>query len=197
MQSKKVNIRQLPYRYHAMNALLIIAFAVLFPLVHIANGWFFKFAEISPHISLIYLPAFLRLANVLILGPRNGTLATVFGGVLLMRTFDDNSVAGLLNIGCSAFGPVVALVIFKTYTRRNFELTSLKDLGALTVIYAIANAVLHHLVWSVVDKSQLSEPIQVLWMVLGDIFGALIGAYALKWTISKYRQNKISRDLIN
>jgi len=180
-----------------MNALLIIAFAVLFPIVHIANGWIFKFAEISPHISLIYLPAFLRLANVLILGPRNGTLATVFGGMLLMRTFDDNSVAGLLNIGCSAFGPVVALVIFKTYTRRNFELTSLKDLGALTVIYAIANAVLHHLVWSVVDKSQLSEPIQVLWMVLGDIFGALIGAYALKWTISKYRQNKISRDLIN
>ncbi|MFM7013028.1 MAG: hypothetical protein ACKO0Z_27475 [Betaproteobacteria bacterium] len=178
-----------------MSALLIIAFAILFPVVHIANGWLFKFAEITPHISLIYLPAFLRLSNVLILGPRNGTLATMLGGVLLMRTFDDNSVAGLLNIGCSALGPIVALVVFKTYTHRNFELTSLKDLSVLTVIYAIANAVLHHLVWSVVDKSQLAEPIQVLWMVLGDIFGALIGAYAMKFSIKHYRLRQIAKDL--
>ena len=180
-----------------MNALLIIALAVLFPIVHIANGWLFKFAEITPHISLIYLPAFLRLANVLVLGPRNGTLATLLGGVLLMRTFDDNSVNGLLNIGCSAFGPVVALLVFKAYTRRNFELTSLKDLGALTLIYAIANSVLHHLVWSVVDKSQLAEPVQVLWMVLGDIFGALIGAYAMKFVIRQFRLRQIAKDLGN
>ena len=180
-----------------MNALLIIAFAVLYPVVHIANGWLFKFAEITPQISLIYLPAFLRLSNVLILGPRNGTVATLLGSLLLMRIFEDNSVAGMLNVACSALGPVVALVVFKTYTRRKFDLTSLKDLGALTVIYAIANAVLHHLVWSVVDKSQLAAPAQVLWMVLGDIFGALIGAYALKWIVSKYRSHQVSNDLIN
>jgi len=180
-----------------MSALLIIAFAVLFPVVHIANGWLFKFAEITPHISLIYLPAFLRLTNVMLLGPRNGTLATMLGGLLLMRTFGDNSITGLLNIGCSAFGPLVALVIFKTYTHRNFELTSLKDLSALTVIYAIANTVLHHLVWSVVDKSQLAEPVQVLWMALGDIFGALMGAYAMKFGISQYRLRQIAKDLGN
>jgi uncharacterized membrane protein len=180
-----------------MNALLIIVFAVLFPISHITSGWLFKFAEISPHISLIYLPAFMRLANVLILGPRNGTLATMIGGVLLMRTFNDNSIVGLLNILCSASGPLVALYIFKTYTRRNFDLTSLKDLSTLTMMYAIANAVLHHLVWSVLDKSQLAEPIQVLWMVLGDIFGALIGAYVMKWTVSKYRQRQIAKDLMD
>ena len=180
-----------------MNALLIIAFAVLFPIVHIANGWIFKFAEITPHISLIYLPAFLRLANVLILGPRNGTLATLLGGVLLMSTFEVSLIVGLLNVGCSAFGPVVALFIFKTYTRRDAELTSLKDLAALTLIYAIANSVLHHLVWSVVDKSQLAEPVQVLWMVLGDIFGALIGAYAMKFVIRQFRLRQIAKDLGN
>jgi hypothetical protein len=178
-----------------MNSLLIIALAILFLIVHIANGWLFKFAEITPHISLIYLPAFLRLAHVLILGPRNGTLATLLGGVLLMSTFDDNSIVGLLNLGCSAFGPVVALVVFKTYTRRNFDLTSLKDLGALTLTYAVANAVLHHLVWSVIDKSQLAEPVQVLWMILGDIFGALIGAYAMKFGIRHFRLRQIAKDL--
>ena len=177
-----------------MNALLIIVLGILYPITHIANGWLFKFAEITPTIGLIYLPAFLRLANVLILGPRNGTLATLIGGVLLMRIYNDVSLVGLLNIVCSASGPLVALYIFKAYTRRSFELTSLKDLGALTVIYAIANALLHHLVWSVLDKSQLAEPIQVLWMILGDIFGALLGAYAMKWGVSKYRQHQISKD---
>jgi len=67
-----------------MNWLLVIIFSVIYPLVHIANGWIFSFVEISPHISLIYLPAFLRLANVLILGRRHGSLATLLGGLLLM-----------------------------------------------------------------------------------------------------------------
>lgn len=178
-----------------MNALLIIAFAILFPIVHIANGWIFKFAEITPHISLIYLPAFLRLANVLILGPRSGTLATLLGGVLLMSTFEVSIVVGLLNIGCSAFGPIVALVVFKAYMRRSFELTSLKDLSILTLIYAVANAVLHHLVWSLVDKSQLAEPSQVLLMVLGDITGALIGAYVMKFVVRQYRMHQILKDI--
>jgi len=37
-----------------MNFLLIILFAIIFPVVHIVNGWVFKFAEVSPHIGLIY-----------------------------------------------------------------------------------------------------------------------------------------------
>ena len=47
----------------------------------------------------------------------------------------------------------------------------------------------------VVDKSQLAEPVQVLWMVLGDIFGALIGAYAMKFAIEHYRLRQIAKDL--
>lgn len=180
-----------------MNALLVILFAALFPITHIANGWIFKFAEISPHISLIYLPAFLRLANVLILGPRNGTLATLLGSLLLIQTFNDHPVVSMLNIVCSASGPLVALYIFKIYTHRHFELTSLKDLSALTLMYAIVNAVIYHLVWSIFDPSQLAIPIQVLWMVLGDIFGALLGAYAMKWFISEFRRRKIVKDSLD
>ena len=68
-------------------------------------------------------------------------------------------------------------------------------MGVLTLMYALSNAVLHHLVWSVVDPSKLSEPIQVVWMVLGDILGALLGAYLMKWCILKYRQVQVSRNL--
>jgi len=178
-----------------MNWLLVIIFSVIYPLVHIANGWIFSFVEISPHISLIYLPAFLRLANVLILGRRHGSLATLLGGLLLMWYFGEGNLSAWLNILCSAGGPLLALFLFKLHVRRDVELTSLKDLTVLTLIYALSNAVLHHGMWSIVDRSNLVEPSQMVWMILGDIFGALLGAYIMKWGIVSYRQYRLKADL--
>ena len=178
-----------------MNLLLIVLFAILFPVIHVANSWIFKFAEITPHIGLIYLPAFLRLANVLILGPVNGTLATLLGGVFLIEYFGDATGVALLNNLCSAGGPLVALTLFRLNYKRDVELTSLKDLAWLTLLYAFSNAALHHAVWSVVDPSQLQKPDQVVWMVLGDIIGALIGAYLLRWSVLRYRSYKLLKEL--
>lgn len=180
-----------------MNALLIILFALLYPVVHVANGWIFKFAEITPHIGLIYLPAFLRLANVLILGPFRGTLATWLGGLLLMEYFGEDSVLALLNNLCSAGGPLVALVLFHLHYRRSVELTSLQELGWLTLLYALANAALHHAMWSALAPSKLEAPIQFLWMIVGDILGTLLGAYLMKWAIVWHRQRKLKADLLD
>lgn len=180
-----------------MNFLLIILFAIIFPVVHIVNGWVFKFAEVSPHIGLIYLPAFMRLANVLILGRANGTVATLLGGLLLMQYFDEVTSVALLNSLCSAGGPLLALSLFRLHAKRDVELTSLKDLTFLTLIYAIANAVLHHAMWSVLDPSKLVAPVQVLWMILGDILGALLGAYIMKWVIVSHRQCRLKSDLLD
>ncbi len=177
-----------------MQYVLVAALAAIYPLVHIFNGIAFKFAEITPHIGLIYLPAFLRLFNVLILKPRDGTLATLLGGVLLMQYFNDSTVVGLLNVACSAGGPLVALYLFKLHHKRKVKLTSLRDLTVLSLIYAPANALLHHLVWSQLDPSQLAEPVQVLWMTLGDLFGALLGAYILKWGVQWHRTRRITLD---
>lgn len=178
-----------------MGVLLVILFAALYPVLHVVNGWVFKFAEISPHISLIYLPAFMRLAHVLILGRLNGTLATLLGSLALMWYFNDSMPGAVLNSLCSAAGPWVALFFFSLHSKRDVELTSLKDLTLLTLIYAIANAVLHHATWSVVDPTQLAAPQQVLWMILGDILGALLGAYIMKWVILKYRERQLYAEL--
>lgn len=178
-----------------MNALLVILFAVLFPLLHVLNGWVFKFAEISPHIGLVYLPAFLRLANVLILGRVHGTLATLLGGLLLARYFDESMLEALLNTLCSAGGPLLALYLFRWHAARAVELTSLRDLTWLTLVYAVSNAVLHHAMWLVLDPTRLVAPVQIFQMVLGDIAGALLGAYIMKWSILAYRQRKVRADL--
>lgn len=170
-----------------MNFLLIIALALAYPVVHIVNSVVFAFAEITPHIGLVYLPAFLRLFNVLVLGPRDGTLATLLGGLLLMRYFDETTTVGLLNIVCSAGGPLLAFYLFKLHYRRAFDLASLRDLSILTLIYAPANALLHHLLWAWLYPSFLESWTQVLWMTVGDVSGALLGAYALRWCVRRYR----------
>ena len=177
-----------------MNALLVLLFAIVFPAAHILNGWLFGWLAVSSHIGLIYLPAFLRLVNVLILGPLLGTLATLLGGMLLMYYTHESTHVALLNALCSAGGPLLALLFFRWQSGRAVELTSLKDLTVLTLAYAVFNTLLHHVVWSVLDRSMLQTPAQVLWMIVGDILGALLGAYLMKWVVQRYRERKLEAD---
>jgi hypothetical protein len=50
----------------------------------------------------------------------------------------------------------------------------------------LVNAMTHRLVWTLFDPAQLIAPQQVWRMMLGDLNGALIGAYALKWTATRF-----------
>ncbi len=158
----------------------------VYPFLHMANGWIFRSLEITPHVGLIYLPAFMRMLNVLVLGKVWGTLATALGGIFLMQMMGDQSFVSLLNVLCSASGPLLAVLVFRFYTGRDVSLLSLKDLGIVTLGYCLANAMVHHLVWTIFDPEQLVAPQQLLWMMLGDFNGALIGAYALKWTAMRF-----------
>lgn len=167
--------------------LLVPLFALLFALLHVVTDNFLGFAEITPHVSLIYLPAFLRLLHVLLLGKFKGSLATALGGILLMQGLDGINLIGLMNVACSASGPLLALWLFERMHGRPVSLTSLKDLSLVTVVYCAANAGVHHMVWTIFDPRQLASPEMVLWMMLGDLNGALIGAYALKWTVSRFQ----------
>jgi hypothetical protein len=171
-----------------MHILLILALAVLFPATHILSGWLFYFASINNHISLIYMPAFLRLFNLLILGPLFGTLSTLLGGILLMQQFNEPLGLALLNIACSSAGPVIALLGLRIYWNRNVNLTSLQDLATLTLIYCIFNSLIHHVTWVLMGQAQAFELDQVFWMFLGDLNGALLGAYLMKATLDFFEK---------
>jgi hypothetical protein len=43
------------------------------------------------------------------------------------------------------------------------------------------------MVWTIFDPRQLASPEMVVWMMLGDLNGALIGAYALKWLAGRFQ----------
>jgi integral membrane sensor domain MASE1 len=163
-----------------MNLLIIIILAVVYPLAHGMNAWVFDFANINTHVSLIYLPAFLRLFNILVMGPFYGTLSTLLGGVILMAWFDEPLSVELLNTAASCAGPLIAVMGFRIYFKRRVQLTSLKDLAILTVAYALCNSLLHHGTWLFIDIEHFFDANTSLWMFIGDLNGALLGAYLFK-----------------
>jgi hypothetical protein len=160
----------------------------LFCALHLLNGWVFQFVAFSQHISLIYLPGFLRLANVLILGLVWGTAATAFGGLLLAGFWSNESLfLSLCNLCVSATSALLAVLLMRALQGRKIALSRLMDLLQLALLYALLNALVHHLLWTYLDPSQLIAPVQLLYMVVGDINGAVIGALVLRWVARKTR----------
>jgi hypothetical protein len=154
---------------------------VAFCASHLLNGWLFQAIAISDHISLIYLPAFFRLFNVLVLGLFWGTLGTAIGGVLLLAWSQDATLwISLFNMCVSAGVAAISVVLLQMLLRRRLSITRLGDLLKLSVLYALMNALMHHVLWTVVDPSQLLYPSQVFEMMLGDLFGAMLGAWLLR-----------------
>jgi hypothetical protein len=166
-----------------MPILLIISSAVLFSCLHELNQWAFSFLSFNDHISPIYLPGFIRVLNILILGPVNGSIATLLGGLFLLPFQFNLNAVEVVNLFCSASGPLLAIWIFKLSFTREIKLTSSKDLLVLSAIYSLCNALMHHFAWSLLDPNALSLPSQFFEMVLGDLTGTVLGAVILKLLI--------------
>ena len=162
-------------------------------LVHLANSWMFHAVEISPHVSLIFLPAFLRLFNVLVLGPVKGSLATLLGSLLLSQHFNDELVLSLSNGACSMTGALVALLLFRLHFQRPVDLSSLRELLLLAVVSCSINPLLYHALWSVFDPSNAGSPTQLFQMVVGDFMGCVIGAAVMKWAVARLKLRSPTR----
>jgi hypothetical protein len=143
--------------------------------------------EVTNHISFLYLPSFLRLINVLVLGMVWGTAGTAVGGVFLFFWMQDGLVLSLLNTTVSAGSAALTVWCMQVLQQRKLSLTRLSDLLQLALFNALLNALLHHLVWVVLDPHQLVSPNQLAYMMIGDLNGAIVGALALRWLATHTR----------
>ena len=114
------------------------------------------------------------------LGPVYGTLTTILGGLFLMGNFNEPLALALFNIACSATGPLIALYSFRLSFKRRVELTSLRDLATLTLLYCISNSLVHHTAWQILESTRDFDLQEAAWMFIGDFNGALLGAYLTK-----------------
>jgi hypothetical protein len=166
----------------AVMALAVCA-GVVYCATHMLNAWLFKYLEFSDHISFLYLPSFLRLVNVLVLGMVWGTLGTAIGGALLLFTvtWQETWVLSIANIFVSAGSAAMAVTLMQILQKRKLALTRLSDLLQLALLNALLNSMTHHAVWSVLEPSLLVNANQLPYMLMGDINGALVGALILRW----------------
>ena len=151
--------------------------APLFALTHLANAWLFDHISLSNHINWVYLPAFLRVAYVLILGPVWGFSAIFFGSIMLGGSFEKNLLQAVLNSGASAISPVLALGLFMLLKERSLRLAQPRDLVQMCLLYSLLNAVVHHFIWAYQQPEQLLSVSQLPIMIVGDLAGALLGAF--------------------
>jgi len=156
--------------------LLLALLAPLFAGAHLFNGWVFHYFELSQHISWVYLPAFLRVAYVVVLGPIWGFATIFIGSMLLGGSSDENLLHATTNAAASALGPVLTLWLFRVLKERPLQISRLSDLIQMCVLYALLNALVHHIAWTYNQPNQLHSASQLPIMVIGDLAGAVIGA---------------------
>ena len=171
--------------FYQEKVLWVIVCAALFSLAHLANAWLFQFLSVSPYISWIYLPAFLRVIYVLVLGLWLGSITIFLGSLPLIGILEGSLSQALLNALCSALSPVLALGLFKLLKQRDLLLNRLRDLIELCLLYALLNAVVHHLSWALQQPDQLLNVAQLPIMVVGDLLGAVAGAYLFSQLIRR------------
>jgi hypothetical protein len=119
---------------HLIIFVLVMAAGTLFFAVHMLNGWLFNAVALTDHISLLYLPAFLRLMNVLVLGLLWGTVGTAVGGALLFIWMQDSLLMSVLNTTVSAGGAALAVWLMRIQQGRPLLLSRLSDLLKLSLL---------------------------------------------------------------
>ena len=98
--------------------ILILIAGLMYAALHLFNEWAFYFASVTGHINWIYLPAFLRLANVIVLGYYCGSIATGLGVMFLYMIYPSTVPTLILNTLAGILSPLLAFWVFKILKNR-------------------------------------------------------------------------------
>jgi len=165
-------------------AALMLIGSLVYMSVHLANLWVFEFWEVTPNISWVYLPSFLRLANLLILGPLWGTCATALGGAeLIFLSGQGFNGLAWLNVLASCSSAVAAYGLLHVVTQRPVALTQLKELLMLAGVYTLINPSLHFILWHAVQAYTDTSLQDFVAMAVGDLAGAVLGSMLFVWVV--------------
>jgi len=172
------------YPISVEKVVLVLVGSLIYMSAHLANLWVFDFWEVTPNISWVYIPSFLRLANLLILGPLWGTCATALGcaELILLSNQGFNGLAWL-NVLASCSSAVAAYGLLHLITRRPVALTQLKELLLLAFVYTLINPSLHFILWHVVQAYTESTLQDFVAMAVGDLVGAVLGSMLFVWVV--------------
>jgi hypothetical protein len=176
-------------------ALTLIS-AVLFVGFFHLNDWIFSIFDYSEDISWVFLPAGFRVILVLTIG-LPGALGMVLGIWFMDRDLFTQSDAALAFLNGLAGGLTPWLVMEFMIHRRWLD-PKLQDLNAaqllkMTLIFAATSALVHQLVWLLLDRPHMNIWVDIWPMFVGNASGGLLMLYGFKFVLDRTR-NKAQLD---
>lgn len=169
-----------------LGALCLISAGLFFSSFRV-NEWLLETLEYSQYINWIFLPGGIRVVIVMVMG-LPGALGLVLGSWAV--TYFGEQEWGLLQIGnglISGLTPwMVMRLMFKedVFNHPRIRLTP-DRLLAFVVSYALVNALLHHGFWWTMHATDHDAWNGFVPMMVGDLLGALVLLYLLKWSLDK------------
>ena len=167
--------------------LLNLAYSTFVALTWIAlwhlNGFFFNAAEVTPLVSLIFLPAVLRPVAVLLFGVP-GAIGLILGAAMTITAIDPINFSLILITLSNGLTALGSLTLMRQIPSYRCELTgdmaglTLRTIIAFAGLTAVASTVVTSLIFS------LSPTLSWTWglslsMLFGDAVGALLVLYLL------------------
>ena len=169
----------------------IVGFALLYFAAYWLSDFITDITKIIPdRVSLIYLPAFVRVVSVLVAGLAG--LLGIFVGTLAVSLvyLGDPAHLALANASASAAGIGLSYwLLIKAMGRRSLPL-NLPVLVLLTVLYSTFNAVIHGLVWDLIGMSDGLSTTDLTLMMIGDLAGVVLMYFVFRSAIRYVRRDK-------
>jgi hypothetical protein len=144
-------------------------------------------AVVDARVSLIFLPAFVRLVAVLVAGYAGA--AGIFAGALFLGVGNGDSLwVAVAHAIISALSPCLAVLLLRFASRTKAKPFELWSLLFLAVVTSICSAVLHGAFWAEFEPSALAVGSNtVVLMMLGDVLGILFGFFLLRFGVATAR----------
>jgi len=99
-----------------------------------------------------------------------------------------------MNVLASSTSGLVSMWLFQVFKGRPVRLLVLEDLLQLVLLYALINALLNHVAWTLVEQDALITVHQLPLMVVGDFLGAMLGALLFNWGARKLKLDQLARN---
>lgn len=179
-------------------AALSLVSASLFTGFFQVNALIFSHLEFSQGVNWLFLPAGFRVLLVLTMG-LPGCLGIFLGNLFLDQDHlrHGHTSITLMTAAISGFTPWLVMKAMIKLHLLNEHLQDLthQQLLQFTLLYAVANAVLHQWLWSINPEHLHNVWVEIWPMFIGDALGALIVIYAFKGLLNLINLPSTGRSL--
>jgi hypothetical protein len=185
------------FRHLAEQAALALTSAALFVSFFVFNEWVFSSFQYSDGINWIFLPAGFRVILVLTMG-LPGAIGLMMGSWYI----DSASMTStawffpFINGVVSGFTPwlVMQFLIRQGWLAPQLGQITASRLLQVTLIFSAASAMSDQLVWWSLAKPDANILVDVWPMFVGNVLGALLMLYGMKFVIDRMRSAQRRKD---